>query len=149
MRQLRIIGAVAVVAVLVATFAALSLLPDSVSAKKTFNFCSGADHYHGINVHGTDGDDVINCSGSDKGLHIYGLGGNDTLTGGSGDDHLIGGDGNDTLDGGPGDEGLHGGYGNDMLSGGAGDDLCEGGPGEDEFIDGSTLVSRETYSSIP
>ena len=48
------------------------------------------------------------CSGSTKKVHIYGLGGGDTLRGGAGDDHLIGGDGNDTLFGGPGDDGLHG-----------------------------------------
>jgi len=145
MRKLRFFGAVAVVALLVATFAALSLLPNSVSAgkpekPKPCSVTKGEVHYHGRNVHGTDGDDEINCSGYDKGgkgLHIYGHGGDDKLIGSSGDDHLIGGDGNDTLYGGPGDDGLHGGADDDMLNGGAGDgDLCEGGPGDqDKFID--------------
>ncbi len=113
MRKLRFFGAVAIVAVLVATFAALSLLPNTVSAGKPADKCKiidgvGAIHYHGRNVHGTEYDDVIDCSGYGKQLHIYGHGGDDKLTGGSGNDHLIGGDGNDTLYGGPGDDGLHG-----------------------------------------
>lgn len=141
MRKLRFFGAVAVLAVLVATFAAVSLLPNTVSAGKPVKPkpCSveqGSVHYHGRNVHGTDEIDIIDCRGYDKQLHIYGYGGNDIIYGGSGNDHLIGGAGNDTLYGGEGNDGLHGGYGKDMLNGGEGDDLCEGGPGiEDSFID--------------
>ena len=140
MRKLRFFGAVAVVALLVGTFAALSLLPDSVSAGKPGPKCKigendsgekvGAIHYHGRNVHGTDGPDIIDCSGYDKGskgLHIYGHGGNDKLIGSSGDDHLIGGDGNDELYGGPGDDGLHGGPGDE--------DVCSGGYGFDTITD--------------
>ncbi len=163
MRQLRFFGAVAVLALLVGTFAALSLLPNSVSAGKPDKpaICDvetdgeGEVHYHGRNVHGTDGPDIIDCSGYDKGskgLHIYGHGGNDTLIGSPGDDHLIGGDGDDTLYGGEGNDGLHGGYGKDMLSGGAGDgDLCEGGPGiEDSFIGvDADAAGCETYNGIP
>ena len=120
MRKLRIIRAVAVLALLVGTFAALSLLPNSVSAGKPDAKCETGDesgvHYHGRNVHGTDFGDVINCNGYDKGrkgLHIYGHGGPDMLTGSPGDDHLIGGDGDDLLIGGPGKDGLHGGPGMD------------------------------------
>ncbi len=87
---------------------------------------------------------------------IYGLGGNDYLTGGSrsylGDD-LFGGDGNDTLYGLDGNDKLWGGNdrdslfggngrdqlrgedGNDFLSGGDGNDILEGGNGWD-VIDG-------------
>ncbi len=160
MRKLRFFGAVAVLALLVGTFAALSLLPDSVSAGKPPDKCkiideTGDVHYHGRNVHGTDGPDIIDCSGYDKGgkgLHIYGHGGDDKLTGGAGNDHLIGGDGNDTLYGGEGKDGLHGGYGDDMPNGGDGDDLCEGGPEEigDSFIGGDAIAaSCETYNGIP
>ena len=169
MRKLRFFGAVAVLALLVGTFAALSLLPNSVSAGKP-TYCIDASspgvHVHGRNVHGTDDNDTIDCSDYDKGgkgLQLYGHGGNDTLIGSSGDDHLIGGDGDDTLKGGPGDDGLHGGYGKDMLNGGAGDDLCEGGPGDqDKFIDGdgepvdgdgiddeADLAGCETFNTIP
>ncbi len=172
MRKLRFFGAVAVVAVLVGTFAALSLLPDSVSAGKPVKtkpcvVTLGDVHYHGRNVHGTDGPDIIDCSGYDKGgkgLHIYGHGGDDKLIGSPGDDHLIGGDGDDELYGGDGDDGLHGGYGDDMLSGGLGDDLCEGGPevNGDSFIDDSgnpvdgvdiddeaALADCQTFNTVP
>ncbi len=121
MRQLRFFGAVAVLALLVATFAALSLLPNSVSAGKPDkpDIClvtKGDVHYHGRNVHGTDSGDVINCEGYDKGrkgLHIYGHGDDDILIGSQFDDHLIGGDGDDILWGGFGKDGLHGGPGMD------------------------------------
>ena len=173
MRKLRFFGAVAVLAVLVATFAALSLLPNSASAKgKPVDKCEDVNgtgvHYHGRNVHGTEFDDEIDCTGYDKGskgLHIYGHGGNDTLIGSPGDDHLIGGDGDDKLFGGDGDDGLHGGYGKDGLHGGDGDDdLCEGGPGDqDKFIDvngepvggdgtndeKAALAGCETFNTIP
>jgi len=158
---------VAVLALLVATFAALSLLPDSVSAgkpaPKSDDVNNTGVHYHGRNVHGTDGPDIIDCSGYDKGskgLHIYGHGGNDTLIGSPGDDHLIGGDGDDKLFGGDGDDGLHGVYGKDGLHGGGGDgdgDLCEGGPGDqDKFInidgtvaDDEEAAGCETFNTIP
>jgi Ca2+-binding RTX toxin-like protein len=61
---------------------------------------------------GTDGDDVL-VSRNDKGDSVFGLAGNDKLTGGLGNDTLDGGAGNDTLDGGA---------GNDSMSGGLGDD---------------------------
>jgi Ca2+-binding RTX toxin-like protein len=57
-------------------------------------------------------------------FEIQGLGGNDTLIGGTGDDVLDGGDGNDTLDGGA---------GADLLIGGAGDDILGGVPGSDDW----------------
>ncbi len=80
MRKLRFFGAVAVVAVLVATFASLSLLPNSASAGKPEKTkpCSvetdgeGEVHYHGRNVHGTEYRDIIDCTGYGKQLHIYG-----------------------------------------------------------------------------
>ena len=171
MRKLRFFGAVAVLALLVGTFAALSLLPNSVSAGKPAPKCDDVNntgvHYHGRNVHGTDGPDIIDCSGYDKGgkgLHIYGHGGDDKLIGSPGDDHLIGGDGDDELYGGEGDDGLHGGYGEDGLHGGYGDDdLCEGGPGDqDKFIDDkgnpvagvdlddeADLAGCETFNTVP
>ena len=104
--------------IILLAFAALSLLPNSVSAGKPAEKCEGSGvHYHGRNVHGTDKGDEINCDvyvkGGNKGLHIYGHGGGDTLIGSPGDDHLIGGDGDDTLIGGEGKDGLHGGPGMD------------------------------------
>ena len=105
--------------IILLAFAALSLLPNSVSAGKPAEKCVevyGGVHYHGRNVHGTDEGDEINCDKFEKGskgLHIYGHGGDDRLIGSPGDDHLIGGDGDDTLIGGEGKDGLHGGPGMD------------------------------------
>ena len=73
----------------------------------------------------------------------FGLGGNDTITGGSGADELFGQDGNDTLFGKGGDDLLFGGSGNDVLIGGAGSDQVFGQDGNDRMIwnpgDGSDL----------
>ena len=59
------------------------------------------------------------------GSTLNGLGGNDTLLGGTGNDTLNGGDGNDSLTGGAGNDRLVGFSGNDTLIGGAGSDRFE------------------------
>ncbi len=56
---------------------------------------------------------------------IFGLDGNDTLTGGALNDQIDGGNGADTLNG---DDG------NDLLIGGAGDDTLKGGKGNDTYL---------------
>ena len=58
---------------------------------------------------------------------LHGDTGNDTLSGGSGDDILLGGAGNDDLRGNNGRDLLIGGLGRDTLRGGSGDDLLIGG----------------------
>lgn len=80
-------------------------------------------------VEGTEGNDKMFAL--DLGQHVNGLGGNDTLYGGTGDDTLEGGDGNDNLVGKFGNDHLLGGLGNDNLWGGYGDDILEGGEGND------------------
>lgn len=89
---------------------------------------------------GTEGDDMLNDSGTDEGESgptIAGLGGNDVLHGGEGDDQLYGGDGNDELYGSKGDDLLQGGEGEDVLLGGEGDDLLSGVTGNDQLYGGS------------
>ncbi|HEV2813486.1 MAG TPA: calcium-binding protein, partial [Solirubrobacteraceae bacterium] len=85
-----------------------------------------------------EGDDV----GSDVEL-VFGTLGDDTITGGPGDnaidgsggkDRLEGGDGDDDIRGGPGDDVIGGGAGKDELRGGGDDDQIDGGPGEDLAI---------------
>ena len=76
-----------------------------------------------------DGSDNI-ISGFDGGPNrIYGMGGNDTLNGGSGNDFIDGGDGNDTLYGNDGDDLLDAGAGNDLIYGGNGADTIRFGMG--------------------
>jgi Ca2+-binding RTX toxin-like protein len=58
---------------------------------------------------------------------VSGGAGNDTITGGTGDDLLLGGDGNDAVSGGAGHDVLVGGIGSDRLIGGAGHDVLISG----------------------
>jgi Ca2+-binding RTX toxin-like protein len=78
-------------------------------------------------TNGTTGNDTLSGIG---GLtnRIYGLAGNDTLSGGSLNDIIDGGADNDTL---------NGNAGNDTLTGGAGTDYMSGGAGSDTYIIGT------------
>lgn len=102
----------------------------------------------------TEGNDIIDGSASALGSAVHGLGGDDTILGGSGGDSLYGGDGddlivageggdlayggagNDIVDGSQGNDTLHGDDGRDAVIGGAGDDLGYGGNGDDNFAAG-------------
>lgn len=96
----------------------------------------GAD---GSILFGTDGDDTLTAARIPS--DIAGLGGADTILGGSGNDHLFGysaaggSDGADLIDGGAGDDYIQGNAGADSLSGGAGSDRINGGR-DDDVIDG-------------
>jgi Ca2+-binding RTX toxin-like protein len=89
-------------------------------------------------LQGTGGDDVLTVPEGDintvstVSYTIFGIGGSDTLTGGSGDDKIYAGiSGNSLLDGGIGDDDLFGSLGNDTLNGGGGNDLLSGSLGND------------------
>lgn len=66
---------------------------------------------------------------------VFGLGGDDRISGGEAEDCLVGGDGSDTLNGDKDDDVLRGGPGDDVLDGGDGTDTCEGGPGNNTLAD--------------
>jgi len=90
-----------------------------------------------IQVFGQGGNDTISLDESNGALpaaQLFGGAGNDTLTGGSGNDLLFGGSGNDTLLGKGGNDLLFGGSGNDTLTGGDGDDQMFGESGNDRMI---------------
>ena len=100
-----------------------------------------------IQEFGTAGNDTISldeANGALPAAQLFGGAGNDTITGGSGNDQLFGGSGNDTLLGKGGNDRLFGGAGNDTLTGGAGDDQMFGQAGNDRMIwnpgDGSDLM---------
>jgi uncharacterized delta-60 repeat protein len=76
---------------------------------------------------GGSGSNRIDASAFTGRTWLRGLGGNDTLRGGSLIDVLIGDTGNDDLDGGAGADVLIGGDGIDLLTGGAGADVLIGG----------------------
>ena len=67
---------------------------------------------------------------------MFGLDGNDVLTGGTGNDYLFGGLGNDRLSGDIGDDELRGQEGDDELFGLDGNDVLTGGTGNDYLLGG-------------
>jgi Ca2+-binding RTX toxin-like protein len=90
-----------------------------------------------IQVFGLAGQDVIaldEANGALPKANLFGGGGNDILTGGSGADQLFGQAGNDTLLGKGGNDALFGGADNDTLTGGDGDDQAFGQGGNDRMI---------------
>ncbi|HEX4405901.1 MAG TPA: calcium-binding protein, partial [Polyangia bacterium] len=99
------------------------------------------------NQFGTTGDDVLTNASSSGGI-LWGLDGNDTLTGGAGRDTLLGGSGNDTLNGGAANDTLDGGKGNDIVIGGAGSDLISGGAGNDTLTGGVGGVADTTSDTF-
>ena len=83
------------------------------------------------------GNDMISVDEANGALpraNLFGGPGNDTLTGGSGDDQLFGQPGNDTLLGKGGFDFLFGGTENDTLTGGDADDQVFGEGGDDRMI---------------
>jgi Ca2+-binding RTX toxin-like protein len=81
---------------------------------------------------GAGNDTILSGQGNDS---LYGGTGNDDLRGEQGNDSLDGGDGNDTLRGEQGNDHLDGGAGNDSMNGGAGNDTGYGGAGNDYISD--------------
>ena len=80
-------------------------------------------------LHGGSGKDTVRGGSGDD--FLYGHNGGDSLSGNKGDDHLYGGDGKDTLYGDDGDEDSD--EGHDHLYGGRGDDKLYGRNGHDHL----------------
>lgn len=100
-----------------------------------------------LQVTGTAGADVLNL-GEQTHLIVDGAAGNDSITGGGGDDSLVGGLGNDTLIGGNGDDRLDGGLGNDSMLGGNGSDTYVVNAVTDVVIENGTSGSDTVLASI-
>ena len=102
-------------------------------------------HASGGHAEGDVYRDVEHVTGSDHDDRLAGdnrpagasAGGDNTLSGGGGNDEIYGGSGDDALNGDGGDDTLHGGAGGDTLNGGAGDDTLIGGAGADGFTGGA------------
>jgi Ca2+-binding RTX toxin-like protein len=94
--------------------------------------------------------------GTTEVLQVNGGGGDDTMTGEAGLDGLIalelnGNTGNDTITGGDGDDVLDGGLGNDVLTGGLGDDTFVFGRGADtitDFTNGADTIEIAGFAGI-
>jgi Ca2+-binding RTX toxin-like protein len=79
------------------------------------------------NLFGDGGDNILSSgSGNDN---LFGNGGNDIFNAGAGNDKIFGCYGNDVIDAGTGDDIIFGNGGNDVINAGAGDDIIYGGAG--------------------
>jgi Ca2+-binding RTX toxin-like protein len=94
-------------------------------------------------VTGSLGNDTL--TSNDSGATLNGLGGNDLITGGAGEDLLDGGLGLDTVVGNDGNDTLRGGGDNDRVEGNGGDDVLDGGLGNDLLLGGD---GRDTLYAV-
>ncbi len=99
-------------------------------------------------VVGTGSDDVLGSSNDSS--QMFGLSGNDDMTGGTSADLISGGDGNDSLNGGGANDTLEGGRNNDDLRGGFGDDLLRGEGGSDTIRGnaGDDVINAEAGNDV-
>jgi hypothetical protein len=88
-----------------------------------------------VTLAGGDGNDTLTGGGGDD--SISGGNGNDIIRGGGGNDYVYGGAGDDTVNGGNGSDVVYGGAGNDRINGNAGNDYLEGGRGNDTLNGGN------------
>lgn len=101
---------------------------------------------------GTDQNDTLTATNSvlprctSDCAELFGLGGNDTLNGGSGPDYIDAGPGNDTVNGNAGDDQIDDRDGNDVLNGGAGQDEFYGGSGADDIHGGPDFDQVDYYN---
>lgn len=85
---------------------------------------------------GTKAPDTIVVKGGGS-HYVNGLGGNDRICGGPGDETIIGDRGTDRINGGGGNDDINGGKGSDDLRGGGGGDKLGGDKGSDKMDGGS------------
>ncbi len=104
-------------------------------------------------VEGTNYNDTITGFAAQASI-LYGLGGNDTITGSTANDVIDGGAGNDILNGSNGDDTIEGGSGSDQINGGNGSDTVsystENG-GVNVYLDlgyGNSNATGDTYVGI-
>ena len=86
---------------------------------------------------GTEFNDTLNAGSSAGDVTLWGNGGADTVTGGSGNDRLFGGDGADVLTGNAGNDQLSGGAGDDSLTDASGTNILSGDEGDDRLVAGT------------
>jgi trimeric autotransporter adhesin len=101
-------------------------------------------NYREVEVEGGRGNDLIEVTGNIalRKVKLEGEQGNDTLTGGAGNEELKGGDGDDLLTGGAGNDKLEGGRGTDQVTGGAGSDRFHRSDATSEWVDYDVAADR-------
>ena len=90
---------------------------------------------HIVEIDGASGHDVLTVVGNARG-QLSGGEGDDTITGGSGNDAITGGDGDDVIEANGGNDRVEAGDGDDIVHGGRGKDIIVGGDGNDELRGG-------------
>ena len=91
-----------------------------------------------LNINGLSGNDTITIAANLLvPAYIFGGDGNDTITGGSGNDTIYGNFGDDFIIGGAGNDSILGGLGADLLSGQSGNDRIFGGDESDTIYGGA------------
>ena len=112
----------------------IALFPGEPEAPPLPDDCRGRTFAQ--TIVGTPGDDVLRPSRKKEGpVLIFGLGGDDIISGSTGRDCLVGGDGNDRVRGSAGADVVLGNDGDDILAGGKGKDRLYGGNGDDLLVD--------------
>jgi len=106
------------------TIAVNATNPSAITVNGVGSYSVGASGH--VIVYGMVSDDNISLIGNIN-LEAHGGDGNDTITGGAGEDVIFGDTGNDTLTGAAGNDVLIGGNGSDRLVGSAGNDILVAG----------------------
>ena len=115
---------------------------DILGSERDDSIVLGAAYAQRTLLYGLGGDDLLSGGNADPAV----TGANNFLDGGAGDDRVFGGargddligeDGDDLLDGGGGDDLLFGDAGRDWLRGGTGADYLRGGAGDDQLDGGA------------
>src|SRR5262245_18597505 len=108
-----------------------------VITNRTWTFA--ANRVGRVDVFGSAAGDTFTSRGpaNSKMVRMFGLGGNDTMSGGNVRDVMFGNQGADFLKGNGGNDKLEGGAGVDVLVGGDGDDILTGGEGNNELNGGA------------
>jgi len=106
----------------------------------------------GVLLDGGTEDDVISAAGivgsNSFPVTLAGAAGNDSLTGGDGNDIIRGGGGEDVLIGGNGNDSLFGQGGVDLLTGGLGNDSLDGGASADRLIEAGDVNLTLTTTAL-
>ncbi len=111
----------------------IALFPDESETPPLPDACRGRTFAE--TIVGSPGDDVLRPAKKKGPVLIFGLGGDDIITGSKGKDCLVGGDGDDRLHGEAGPDVVLGNDGDDILAGGKGKDRLYGGNGDDLLVD--------------
>ncbi|HKY70983.1 MAG TPA: Ig-like domain repeat protein [Nitrospira sp.] len=127
------------------TIAVNATNPSAIAVNGSGSYAVTGDGH--VIVYGMGSADNISLTGNVN-LEAHGYGGNDTITGGAGNDVLFGDDGDDTLTGSAGNDVLVGGSGSDRLVGSAGHDILIAGELTGTHKDANGVETAYNYDTL-